>query len=61
MDINPGDREETCGGMMEPIGLVAKGKIYVITHKCLKCGHKKITSLVEMTLWTNLLVIGESR
>ncbi len=38
MDINPGDRAEECGGLMEPIGIeLEKGK-YVITQKCLKCG-----------------------
>lgn len=38
VDINPGDRAETCGGLMEPVGVeLEKGK-YVITQKCLKCG-----------------------
>jgi hypothetical protein len=38
VDINPGDRAESCGGLMEPIGVeLEKGK-YVITQKCLKCG-----------------------
>jgi len=38
VDINPGDRAERCGGLMEPIGVeLEKGK-YVITQKCLTCG-----------------------
>ena len=38
VDINPGDRAEACGGLMEPIGVeLDKGK-YVITQQCLKCG-----------------------
>jgi hypothetical protein len=38
VDINPGDRAENCGGMMEPIKIdFEKGK-YFINHKCVKCG-----------------------
>ena len=39
VDINPGDRAETCHGLLEPIGvdLTAK-KGYVIIYKCQKCG-----------------------
>jgi len=41
VDINPGDRAESCGGMMEPIKIdFEKGK-YLINHKCLKCGFQK--------------------
>lgn len=39
VDINPGDREETCHGMLEPIGIeITNKKGYVIIHKCKKCG-----------------------
>lgn len=41
VDINPGDREEKCAGMMMPESIdIEKGK-YVINYKCLKCGMKK--------------------
>ena len=41
VDINPGDRAETCCGMMEPVKIdLEKGK-YLINHLCLKCGYKK--------------------
>lgn len=41
VDINPGDRAESCGGMMEPIKIdLEKGK-YLINHKCVKCGFQK--------------------
>ncbi len=41
MDVNPGDRQAVCLGLMEPIGVeVSKGK-YVLTHKCTKCGFQK--------------------
>ena len=38
VDINPGDRAETCGGLMEPVDLELKDGKYVVVHKCMKCG-----------------------
>ncbi len=38
VDINPGDRASTCGGLMEPIDVIQKKGHYYIVHKCLKCG-----------------------
>ncbi len=38
VDINPGDRAESCGGIMRPIGLEQKKGEYIIIHKCEKCG-----------------------
>lgn len=39
VDIFPGDRLENCNGLMQPVTLQKKGKDYVITHKCIKCGY----------------------
>ncbi len=39
VDINPGDRANTCCGEMEPISAAPDPKKgYVITHRCTKCG-----------------------
>jgi hypothetical protein len=38
VDINPGDRAATCGGMMEPIAIDRKNGEWVIQHRCRKCG-----------------------
>lgn len=39
VDKNPGDRMETCHGLLEPIGVeISSKKGYVIIHKCKKCG-----------------------
>ena len=39
VDINPGDRQETCHGMLEPIGIENNPKKgFVIVYKCKKCG-----------------------
>ena len=44
VDINPGDRSNTCLGLLEPISLERYKDTYKIVYKCLKCGeiHKNI-------------------
>ena len=38
LDINPGDRAETCHGILEPIGLeISPKKGYVIIYECDRC------------------------
>ena len=41
VDVNPGDRAATCGGMMEPVEVALKGGEYIILHRCIKCGFEK--------------------
>ena len=41
MDVNPGDRKEECGGMMEPAGVTLKGGENVIIHRCVSCGFER--------------------
>ena len=39
VDINPGDRANDCGGLLEPVGVVVDSrKGYVIVHRCRRCG-----------------------
>ena len=39
VDKNPGDREEECHGILEPVGLeINNKKGYVIVFRCKKCG-----------------------
>lgn len=39
LDIEPGDREADCGGIMEPISVwVRKGGEWAIIHRCKRCG-----------------------
>ncbi len=39
LDVNPGDRKETCRGMMMPVGVEKRGSDYIIFYKCQKCGY----------------------
>ena len=41
VDVHPGDRQEACGGMMQPIGFDRKGQDCVIIHRCETCGIQK--------------------
>lgn len=39
VDKNPGDRQEECEGILEPIGIeIGNKKGYVIIFKCKQCG-----------------------
>ncbi|HMB17509.1 MAG TPA: RNHCP domain-containing protein [Candidatus Paceibacterota bacterium] len=41
VDINPGDRKNDCGGLMDPIDIEKENGEYIIIHKCKKCGEEK--------------------
>lgn len=38
VDVYPGDREEACEGLMEPMAVEARGDNYRIIHRCTRCG-----------------------
>ena len=46
LDINPGDRENTCHGLMKPIGIEKFKNSYKIIYSCTKCHelHKNIAA-----------------
>ena len=41
VDIFPGDRLETCGGLMKPISAEESGGEWSLIHKCQKCGKEQ--------------------
>lgn len=41
VDVNPGDREEQCGGLMTPVRVEMKGQEYILLQKCEKCGFER--------------------
>jgi ribosomal protein L37AE/L43A len=47
VDINPGDRMASCGGMMRPMSLVGSSPNYRIVYRCEKCGAAKTVSAVQ--------------
>lgn len=48
VDKNPGDREETCHGILKPIEIeINPKKGYVIIFKCMKCGAMRKNKVAE--------------
>jgi len=41
VDIFPGDRVETCGGLMKPISAEEKRGEWFIVHQCQKCNKEQ--------------------
>jgi hypothetical protein len=37
VDVNPGDRAATCGGLMEPVAVTSKGGEYTLLQRCQAC------------------------
>jgi len=57
VDINPGDREADCGGLMEPVSIETEKDEYIITHRCKKCGHEKRNKSAQGDNFDKLLEI----
>src|SRR6185369_16733546 len=55
VDINPGDRENSCGGLMEPMKMEVKKGDYIILHQCQKCGAKKRNKAAPEDCFTELV------
>ncbi len=45
VDVNPGDRENPCGGMMQPVNVFLKKGKWNLEHVCEKCGEKKVIKM----------------
>ncbi len=45
VDVYPGDRAASCGGMMEPVAIEGASGDYQILHRCGVCGHEKRNGL----------------
>ncbi len=51
MDVEPGDRQCRCHGLMKPIGLKCHSKKgFQIIHECTKCGKRQVNMVAESTI-----------
>ena len=41
VDINPGDREAVCGGLMKPVRVEMKGQNWLLLQHCQRCGFER--------------------
>ena len=61
VDIVPGDRANTCGGIMKPISIESNQKKgYIITFKCKKCGEIKRNKSADDDDFVVLLEIAKN-
>lgn len=48
VDVQPGDRAASCGGMMEPVFIEgATGKGYMVTQRCVTCRFERRNSITD--------------
>ncbi|HAA76266.1 TPA: RNHCP domain-containing protein [Candidatus Latescibacteria bacterium] len=48
VNIQPGGRANSCGGLMQPAGLTRRsGKDYQIIHRCKRCGETRINVIAR--------------
>ncbi len=57
VDINPGDRKESCGGMMKPVKIESDKEKQKIVHKCVRCGIEKRNSVSKNDSFKKILEI----
>lgn len=51
VDIQPGDRNQTCHGLMRPIGVIFNSKKGMqLLHECMNCGAKKANVIAQNTV-----------
>lgn len=48
VDINPGDRSSGCGGMMEPYEATQEKGEWILSNRCVRCGHAKKNKLSSL-------------
>jgi len=47
VDVNPGDRDESCNGMMEPLRIEQEKRREVVVQRCQLCGVERKNSIVK--------------
>jgi len=61
VDINPGDRQSKCQGLMEPVSMAYKGGEYIIFHRCILCGFEKQNKASENDNFEAILNLSKHR
>jgi hypothetical protein len=61
VDINPGDRQAECQGMMEPVSVETKRGDYILLHRCVKCGFERRNKTTSDDDFEAILNISRSR
>ena len=60
VDVYPGDRSETCVGMMAPVEVDLRSGKYYLVHKCESCGIERRNKTAQEDDFETLMQIVES-
>lgn len=61
VDVNPGDRNALCQGMMKPICVESKAGSYILVHECTRCGFQKRNKTVPADNFEALLALASQK
>ncbi len=61
VDKNPGDRAESCGGMMKPVGTEGIVGKYDIVHLCEKCGQIKRNKVSKHDNFDAIIAVAKQK
>jgi hypothetical protein len=59
VDVMPGDRQASCGGLMEPVAVEKKSSGHRILHRCQLCGAEKWNQSAPEDRFVRLVEIAE--
>jgi rubredoxin len=59
VDINPGDRAATCGGLMEPLSLEGSTPSYRVVQRCVRCGYEKRNTLSKIDNPKSVVMVAQ--
>src|SRR5258708_3665437 len=60
VDINPGDRANTCQGKMPPVGIEIENGQQILVHRCEKCGALKRNKISEADSVSALIGLSQT-
>lgn len=61
VDVNPGDRAESCHGLMEPLAIEGNADAYRIVHRCTKCKKERPNTLAKDDDPEAVLLVAKKR
>jgi hypothetical protein len=61
VDVDPGDRAATCGGMMKPIRVEGKTGEYVLVHRCEQCTFERRNKVSDIDDVGAVIALAEAQ
>ena len=60
VDVNPGDRAASCGGIMRPMRVEIKKGEHSIVNRCEKCGHEKRNKIADNDNFDEIIKLSKN-